>query len=246
MKRISIMRNSAEPANFFKSMSGKLRASCAVAALGLLAATSASAAAVTYSFELQSFNATLDGVSYSGPMTIVAQGDTNNLQIVDGSSPGFTYVVSYLVNMTATVNLAGFGTFSILAPVTVWSGMWDDGAGYAGSQIGMFGGSPDGFDFGLGPTGSANYDVGSLASGGPVGISADAGWFNGYNTETTAGIFNVTELRNGSPRINGTFTAVVQADANAVPEPDSLALFGGAGVALLLAARRRKPATLAN
>ncbi|KAL0630309.1 hypothetical protein Q9L58_010844, partial [Maublancomyces gigas] len=105
---------SCETSALFKGFASKLRAACAGAALTLVGAISVSAAPVTYKFDLQSTSATLNGVSYSGPMTIFAQGDTNNVQIYHEVYANLPTTDSILFVVPLKITLTGFGTFSFL------------------------------------------------------------------------------------------------------------------------------------
>ena len=226
----SLNQAAASTKSLFKSMSGKLRASCAAAALGLLAATSASAVPVTYLFR-GDFDGAINGTEVHGPLTITATGDTDEIRLPE--EPGdFSSYSTMNTSLSVNFDLAGYGSFSA-SPA--WATIWTRGTseidfGLENPNEGTVPG------FALFSDSGQGYDMSSFASAGPLAL--DLLFFAPGTVETGAGSLRLDNMS------NITFQAIVQ--TNAVPEPGSLALFGGAGLALLLAGRRRKPAKLAN
>lgn len=208
----------AKSNNLFKSLSGKVRAACAATALSLLGATSAFAVPVTYTIQTD-MTGVLNGAAVSGPLTITATADTDNMQVDD------TY--AWYDNLSVVFTLAGYGSFSGSPSHFSMSanGPWLDFQMV--STIDPW----NTYGIHFENAGADGYALQSLASAGPMTFDTTANYAG--DLETEAGMFRI-----GSAS-NLTFQATL-ASASAVPEPGSLSLFLGAG--LLLAARRRKQA----
>lgn len=224
MRKLSSRTPSLASTKLLKALSCNVRTACAVAALAMLGATSAQAVPVTYTFRTDMVGS-MDGVAVSGPLTITALGDTDNKVL---SASGRSYDIT---DLSVTFNLAGYGTFAA-----------SPGVDFAIKSFYI----PGDVSFWMGPNaamhlendGSSAYDMSTDMSGGPYSYT----WSDNYQglISTSAGMF---QINNSNAPI--TFQAEV-GSAAAVPEPDSLALFGGAGAALLLASRCRKQARQAT
>lgn len=233
------MRNSTQlgqSGSLSKSVFGKLGTACAVAALALLGATSAQAVPVTYTYQYDNIVAQMDGVDISGPLTITAVGDSDFRQTTDyPGGNGYLYTETVQPTSSFTFNFANFGTFSLTSPMYVYSAIDTYGSSYLGFRTDSYSShATNEFD-----SQPALYDLSSGISAGPM-AGGDLIAFVFDEMTTTGGHFVTDPNQRGVPLV---FTASV--DTTAVPEPASLSLFAGAGIALLLA-RRRKQANQAN
>jgi hypothetical protein len=202
-----------------------VRASCAATAVTLLAATGVAAAPITYTIraDVSGSMTGFDGVvaMVSGPLTITAVGDTNDAPPKDGD----TYTYSGL--LSTSFDLAGFGVFSGAPSLFA--------LGTMGPQL-MFNwlSSTNGFGgFQMTAADGQGYSLESGASAGP--LAYDTFQIDRAAFDTAVGWFDLSSVTNAS------FQATVASPA-AVPEPASLSLVAGAGLALLLVANRRQKA----
>jgi hypothetical protein len=189
-----------------------------LSALTLGIASLASAAPITYTHS--GFGSgTLDGVAFGSlapvAFTITAEGDTDNRQSV--LCCGGLFLTAYFIdNDSASIQIAGLGTFDFTTPTRFFSNVENGIVGF--SRAGFFGS-----DLFNGPNGGG-WDM--TTSIGPINGDGFLWW--GPNVFTDGGLLEFNRLAS-----DATFEAVV---GGSVPEPASLLLMG-AGIAL--AARRR-------
>jgi hypothetical protein len=158
------------------------------------------------------YTAQLDGVPFSdADFTIIATGDTDDRQAFSG---GF-----FIEHLTATISIAGVGTFDFITPTATFVNNSNAAAGFYRSSGDLYDGSHPVF---------STWDM--LSSIGPVAAPWDLLQWTVAPVITDGG-----ELVFSNARVDGTFQAIV---ATQVPEPAPLAL-AALGLLVLAALRTR-------
>lgn len=226
MSRLS--KATRETSNQFGRFTAKLCASCAIAVLAFAGATSASAVPVTYTIQADAMGSVsneLGPTLFNGAVTITAIGDTSD------TVQDWLHTDVWTTGMlSVTFDIAGLGSYagnpSFYGIATRGAQLEFASLAADGSMTLMELQAADGI----------GYALQSNASAGPLGYDIDtfAGTF-----QTALGTIAFNSLS------NITFQAEV-ADVEAVPEPGSIQLIAGAGLALVATARRRRKALLAR
>jgi len=173
----SSARNPVRTASPIAPLLGRLRAACAVTVRALLALAGASTRPVTYTIRCNMVGS-LNGAPVSGPLTITATGDTNDMIPPDGEDHPY----AWSSDLRVTFALAGHGSFSGNPSHFLIAS--------AGPTLGFLMMSPDEPDgtpgFLLKTSRACGYDVGSVASAQPIAyerahpypgtIHTQAGW----------------------------------------------------------------------